>query len=325
MSSNLQASAYPPPAAEAPAGGLPENKKGAVLKKPFALRKSIINIYYIPALLLFLLFIIFPFFNGIRISFTNWNGYLPEYKYIGFKNYVFLLHDPNIGISFLNTVIYGFGSTLFQNILGLAFALFLNTKFRGRTLLRTVIYLPVMIAPLIMGYAMFFFLQYSGGALNDLIHLFGMQPVDWLASGSRAVGIITAVNSLQYLGIAMIIYLAGLQNIPVMYHEAAAIDGIRPAAEFRYITLPLLLPAITSSVIINLIGGLKLFDIIQALTGSGSVSMGTSSLSTYLTYEYFNGNNAGYSAAIGIVTFLFIMGVSNIAMAFFHKKEVDFG
>lgn len=286
-------------------------------------RKSIINIFYIPALILFGIFIVYPFLNGIRISFTNWNGYLPNYKYIGFQNYLHFFKDANVKTAFINTIIYGFGSTIFQNIIGLAFALFLNSKFKGRSLLRTIIYLPVMIAPLIMGYAMFFFFQYTGGALNDIMKLFGLQPVDWLASSGRAVGIMTGINTLQFLGVAMVLYLAGLQNIPEMYYEAASIDGIKPFNRFRYITLPLLYPAITSSIMINLIGGLKLFDIVQALSGTSAVSMGTSSLSTYLTYEYFNGQAAGYSATVGIFTFLFIMLVSNITMGILSRKEVD--
>lgn len=286
-------------------------------------KNSIINIFYIPALLLFAIFIVYPFVNGVRISFTNWNGYLPNYKYIGLANYLTFFKDPNIKMAFINTIIYGFGSTLFQNIIGLAFAIFLNGKFKGSTLLRTTIYLPVMIAPLIMGYTFFYMLQYSGGAFNDIMAVLNIKPVDWLASPARAVGIITGINTFQFLGVAMVIFLAGLQNIPDMYYEAGAMDGIGPWSRFRYITFPLLYPAITSSVMINLIGGLKLFDIIQALTGHGNVSMGTASLSTYLTYEYFNGQVAGYSATIGIFTFLFIMVVSNVAMIILNKREVD--
>lgn len=284
--------------------------------------KKLMNLFYLPAVLLFCVFVVYPFLEGIRISFTNWTGYLPDFKYVGFYNYKKFFQDPYIKTIFLNTIIYGFGSTLFQNILGLAFALFLNAKFRGRTVVRTAVYLSVMIAPLIMGYIMFYLLQYSGGALNDILLLIGREPIDWLAVPQRTVAIITLVNTLQFAGISMVIYLAGLQNIPAMYLEAADIDGVGAWGKFRYIKLPLLMPAITSAVTINLIGGLKLFDIIRALTPP-SPSTGAHSLSTYLTYQYFNVQQAGYSAVIGVFTFLFILLVSTVFMKYFDSKETQ--
>lgn len=282
--------------------------------------RTIMNFFYMPALLLFAVFVVFPLCEGIRISFTNWTGYLPDYKYVGFANYKKLFTDQYFPTVFLNTILYGFGSTILQNILGMALAVFLDGQFRGRGVLRAVVYLPAMIAPLIMGYVMFYIFQYSGGALNDIMRLFGYDMVDWLAVPSRTVTIILGVNTLQYVGVAMVIYLAGLQNIPMMYFEAAKMDGVNAWGMFRYITLPLLMPAITSAVILNLIGGLKLFDIIRALTPP-SPSSGAHSLSTYLTYQYFNVQKAGYSAVLGIVVFVFILIVANLCMWFFDKKE----
>jgi len=282
--------------------------------------RAIMNLFYLPALLLFGMFVVFPFFEGIRISFTNWTGYLPSYKYVGFANYRKLFTDQYFPRVFWNTILYGFGCTLLQNILGMGLALFLDTKFRGRGVLRAVVYLPAMIAPLIMGYIMFYVFQYSGGALNDIMRVAGRETVDWLASPGRSVAIILIVNTLQYVGVAMVIYLAGLQNIPVMYLEAARIDGVGAFQMFRSITFPLLMPAITSSVILNLIGGLKLFDIIRALLPP-SPSTGAHSLSTYLTYQYFNVQKAGYSAVLGILAFLFILIVANLCMWFFDRRE----
>ncbi len=207
-------------------------------------------------------------------------------------------------------------------MLGLAFALLLNQKFRGRSATRTLIYLPVMIAPLIMGYIMYFFFSYNNGALNDLIGIFGKEAVDWLSNGTTAVVILTLVNSLQFVGISMVIYLAGLQGIADMYYEAADIDGAKIWEKFRYVTLPLLLPAIISSVTINLIGGLKLFDIIMALT-SGGPGYDSHSLSTLIHRTYFASENAGYASAIGIVTFLLIAVFSNVVVQNLKKKEVE--
>jgi len=279
-----------------------------------------INLFYVPAVLLFLGLIVYPLIRGLQVSTTNWNGYSQHYKNTGFANYLRLLSDPNVHTAFINTIVYGVGSTLLQNILGLLFALLLNSKFPGRTAGRTLIYLPVMIAPLIMGYIMYFFVRYNNGVLNDVIGLFGFGPVDWMAVGPRAVIIITLVNTLQFVGVSMVIYLAGLQTIPAMYYEAAALDGASGWHRFRNVTLPMLIPAITSSVMINLIGGLKLFDVVVALAGR---NYDTNSLSTLINRTYFAGEAAGYASAIGVAMFVFIMVVSLIAQRFLAHREVE--
>lgn len=285
-------------------------------------RARTMNVFYVPALILFVVFVIYPFGKGIFLSFTNWNGYSQTYKMVGLSNYVRMLTDQNVHRALINTIIYGVGSTLLQNVLGLALALLLNQNFRGKSVIRTIIYLPVMIAPLIMGYVMYFFFTYDNGALNDILAIFGKGAVDWLASGNRGTAILTIVNSLQFVGISMVIYLAGLQGIPDMYYEAAAMDGIKSGQRFRYITLPLLMPAITSSVTINLIGGLKLFDIISALTGGGP-GYDTNSLSTLVHRTYFASENAGYASAIGLISFVLIMILSNIVVKYLEKKGVE--
>ena len=280
------------------------------------------NLFYIPALILFAIFVIGPFIKGIYLSLTNWNGYSPTYKMIGLSNYAKLFSDPNVLTAFRNTLIYGFGSTLIQNVLVILLAVFLNQKFLGRSIVRTMIYLPVMIAPLIMGYIMYFFFAYDRGALNDIGILLGTARVDWLSNGNRAVIILTLINSLQFVGISMIIYLAGLQNIPRLYYDAAAVDGASGARRFFSISLPLLTPSITSSVTINLIGGLKLFDVISALTGGGP-GYETHSLSTLIHRLYFGSEHAGYASAVGLVFFVFIMIVSNIVVRFLQKRQVE--
>jgi len=280
-----------------------------------------INLFYLPVLALFGVFVVYPFFDGIRISFTNWNGFLPDYNYVGFANYQNLFTDQWVRKFLGNTILYGFGSTIIQQVVGLSLAVFLDSNFRARGLVRTISYLPVMIAALIMGYIIFFIVQFRGGALNDLVGLFGMSRFDWIATGDRTRIVILIVNSLQYMGVSMVIYLAGLQNIPNMYKEAAAVDGVGPWNAFWYITFPLLAPALSASVVINLIGGLKLFDVIVALSPDAPTG-GAHSLITYLTYVYFRTEQAGYSAAIGVFTFLLILVVSIVVIKLLDKLEV---
>lgn len=292
--------------------------KRIVRRKLFS---SSLNLLYLPALLLFAIFILYPFFKGIHVSFTNWDGYSQEYSHIGWENYGRMFSDSRISLVVKNTLIYGLGSTFFQNVIGLLYAILLNQAVRGKELTRTIVFLPVIISPLIMGYIWYFFFQFNGGALNDIILLFRDQPVDLLADPEFNVWIITFVNTYQFLGIAMVIYLAGLQTIPKEYYEAAKIDGASPLSQFWHITLPLLRPSITVNIVLNLIGGLKLFDVIIALTNGGP-GYASQSLSTFMYHLYFVRQDAGYAASVGILMFVIISLISITALYYLRRKEV---
>ncbi|MFR0791010.1 MAG: carbohydrate ABC transporter permease [Lachnospiraceae bacterium] len=151
-------------------------------------RNRRMNLLYLPALGLVLLFVLLPLVTSVKTSFYNWNGYSPVKKFVGMKNYLDLFRDENFKMAFLNTIPYGFGSTILQNVLGLALALFLNTKFAGHKVVRTIVYLPVMISGLIMGYIMYFVVQ-NTGAINEILGWPGLQGRDWMAF--RAVGRVT--------------------------------------------------------------------------------------------------------------------------------------
>lgn len=277
----------------------------------------------IPALVLVLTFILFPLINAVRLSLYRWNGYSQNMRFVGVGNYIKLATDKKFWSSLGNTLIYGFGSTLLQNIAGLAAALFLNRKFRGRNAVRAILYLPIMISPFIMGQILYFFFQLEGGVLNELLSYIGLGSIYWTETGLSATLVITLANSWQYMGLCMIIYLAGLQNIPGMYREAARLDGAGELSEFRHVTLPLLIPSITTAVVTNLIGGLKLYDVIVALTNGGP-NRQSMSLAFYIQVLYFNDESAGYASAIGIVTFILIMLITLPINAFLRRREVEY-
>lgn len=277
----------------------------------------------IPAVAIMATFVLYPLLRGVWISFFKWNGYSQNKFFVGIQNYKDMFTDKYFRTAFFNTLLYGFGSTILQNVFGLALALFLNSKFKGRTAVRTIVYLPVMISGLLMGYIMYFFFQYNYGIINDIFEMLGWDRVNWLGDGTRAKIIITLVNSWQFVGMSMVMYMAGLQNIPQMYNEAAELDGANTWQRFRNVTLPLLIPSITSSVTVNLIGGLKLVDVIVSMTNGGPVHK-TESLSTYISYVYFTSEKAGYASAIGVFLFLFIFVVSTILNRYFTKKEVEY-
>lgn len=128
-----------------------------------------LNIFYIPAVVLMILFVAYPLFNAFYLSFFNWNGYSQTKEFFGFKNYISMFQDKNFRKALINTLIYGFGCTALQQVIGLALAMFLNGKFKGRSIVRTVIYMPAMVSGLVMGYIMYFFFQSKGGVINDML------------------------------------------------------------------------------------------------------------------------------------------------------------
>jgi raffinose/stachyose/melibiose transport system permease protein len=277
---------------------------------------------YLPALAAVCFFILYPFLNGIKISFTNWNGFSQTYDYIGFNQYTRMLKDPDTWLVVKNTLLYGVGSTILQNVIGLGYALLLNQSIRMRSFTRTVVYLPVIISPLIMGYIWYFFFAFQGGALNDLLVFFGLEKINALGDPSINIWLIVFANTFQFVGIAMIIYLAGLQSISKDFYEAAQMDGASAFQQFKSITLPMLMPSITINIVINIIGGLKLFDVIISLTGGGP-GYASQSMSTFMYDLYFNRQDAGYAATQGVFMAIIILILSLAALVYFKGKETE--
>ncbi len=287
---------------------------------PFAARR--INLLYLPAILLFLGFTIYPLVNGFILSLSNWNGYSPSRSFIGLGNYFRLASDPVFHNTLINTFIYGFGSTILQQVLGLSLALALDRAIRGRNVARAIIYLPVLVSPVVMGTMYYLLFSYDNGGLNDIVVALGGSKIAWLSQAGTSVAIIVLVNSVQFVGISMVIYLAGLQSIPTVYYEASQLDGADAWQQFTQITVPLLRPAFATSVVLNLIGGLKLFDVIQVLTGGGP-GYATNSVSTLIGKAYFDNQSAGYASAMGIVLFIIIAVLTLIFNTVLNRRRLE--
>lgn len=285
-------------------------------------RGGLVNLLYVPVLLLFAVFTVYPLLRGVGLSFTNWDGYSPDQGFVGMANYLRLLTDPTFHAVLLNTLIYGVGSTIIQQILGLALAVALDRPTRSRSVARAIIYLPVLVSPVIMGTMYYLLFQYNDGTFNDIMVALGGPRTAWLSNPGVATAIIVVVNSLQFTGISMIIYLAGLQSIPGEYYEASSLDGATGWKQFTNITVPLLQPAFAASIVLNLIGGLKLFDVIKVLTAGGP-GYSTNSVSTLISVAYFDDQTAGYASAMGVVLFALIIVVSLSVNAALNRRRLE--
>ena len=247
-----------------------------------------------------ILFIAAPLVNAVRISFFKWNGYSQNMRWYGLKNFVNLFTDNLFWRATLNTMIYGFGSTFFQNVCGLAAALFLNNKFKGRNGVRVILYMPIMISAFIMGQILYYFVQAEGGVFNELLGIIGISPIYWMKTGLSSTLMIMLANSWQYMGLCMIIYLAGLQNIPGDYYEVAELEKITILQKFRYITVPLLKPTTLFVTIITIINSFQVFDQVVIMTGGGPARH-SSVLVHYIYQNAFKFYNMGYACALGWV------------------------
>lgn len=273
----------------------------------------------LPAFLLFALFFLFPLVRGVGLSFTEWDGF-SQPEFIGFANFTKFFTDERALQDVRNTVLFALGSAPLLNIAGLFLALLLNRTFRGRNGVRALLYMPAVISPMIMGSIWYLLLQPRRGLFSLLLSRIGMESGgNWMTGGSSALLVIVLVNVWQYAGMTMIIYLAGLQAIPVEHYEASSVEGAGGAQTFRYIVLPQLLPALKINVITNIIGSLSVFDVIIALTDGGP-GYDTESLSIYIMRMCY-GNKTGYSTAVALMLFLIILIPVLVSLKFFQRAE----
>ncbi|WP_168120108.1 sugar ABC transporter permease [Paenibacillus sp. HB172176] len=276
----------------------------------------------VPAILLFGLFFLYPLTQGVGISLTDSNG-MTDASFVGLQNFKDFFHDDRARSDVMITVYFALGSAPLLNLFGLLYALFLDRKLAGRGFIRAAVYLPAVISPLIMGYIWYFILQPGRGYWAHVLQELGLERFDgnWLGESSSALVVLIVVNVWQYVGMTMIVYLAGLQGIPADLYEAGRIDGAGRWASLRYITLPLLYPSIKINVVTNIIGSLSVFEIIVALTDGGP-GYATESLSIYILRMLY-GSFTGYSTAVALILFVMILIPVALFLRFTRKSEYE--
>ncbi len=274
----------------------------------------------VPAFLLFALFFLYPFIQGVGMSLTDWDG-ISKANFIGLKNFADFFQDERAVGDIRNTLLFALGSAPLLNIIGLGYALLMNGKFKGKGIARVIIYLPAVISPLIMGYIWYLLLQPGRGFVFHALELIGKSSWlgNWLGDFTASMIVLVLVNVWQYAGMTMVVYLAGLQSIPEELYESAKMDGADSWNSFRCITIPMLLPSIRINVVTNIIGSLSVFDIIMALTDGGP-GYATESLSVYIMRMCY-GSKTGYSTAVAIIMFFIILIPVIISMRLTKEKE----
>ena len=272
----------------------------------------------IPALLLFVAFNTIPLITGAMYSFTNYRGY-GSYEFVGLRNYIDLFTDSRVGNSYLFTFKYAIAGTILVNLLSLLLALGLNSKIKCKSLLRGVYFLPNILGGLIIGYIFSFIFTYIIPAIGSALHL-GFLENSILANEKYAWIGVLIVGVWQAVAMNTIIYISGLQTIPGDIYEAGMIDGAGKWQTFKSLTLPMLMPFVSTNLILSTKNMLMVFDQIMALT-KGGPAQSTESIS-YLIYKNgMDGGQFGFQSANAVVFFVVIVTISVIQMAVTNKKE----
>ena len=270
----------------------------------------------LPALLLFAFVVLVPSGRGIYYAFTDWDGLDPDFAFIGLQNFTDMLSDEDALGAVWHTVLIAVAITVIQNGIGLLLALGVNSMIKTRNVLRVLLFAPAVVTPIVTAY-LWRNLLGPDGAINAVLGPWGR---DWLGDPDLALWMIVVVVVWQFAGYSMVIFLAGLQSVPREIYEAAAIDGSGAVRRFWSIIRPLLAPAITINLMLSIIGGIKLFDQVYALTGGGP-GHATDTISTLIYKDAFTLGEFGYSIALAVVLTIIVAVVSAGQYAVLSRNE----
>ncbi|MFC9607197.1 carbohydrate ABC transporter permease [Streptomyces niveus] len=273
-----------------------------------------------PAMLLFAFVVLVPSARGVYYAFTDWDGLDPRFSFVGLDNFGAMFRDPDAVQAIWHTLLIAVAVTVIQNGFGLLLALGVNSVIKSRNVLRVFLFAPAVVTPIVTAYLWRNLLS-PEGAVNSLLGAVGLGSwqQDWLGDPDIALWSVVGVVVWQFGGYSMVIFLAGLQSVPKEIYEAADIDGAGPFRRFWSVTRPLLAPALTINLMLSIIGGIKLFDQVYALTGGGP-GHATDTLSTLIYKDAFTLGEFGYSIALAVVLTI-IVAVASAGQYFFLSRN----
>lgn len=276
-----------------------------------------------PSLTIYSIFYMVPLVAVFIMGFTDWNARrLWEPTFVGLDNIISFLTDKNFATAFKNTFKFSIVTTIGKTVVGLVLALILVRKLKGRNFFRTWFFLPTVLNQVVIG-LLFTAIFKMDGVFSDVLLKLGIidKAIDWLAKPQFSFPIIMFVEIWEWSGLSMMIFIAGIQAIPPVYYEAAAIDGATGWQRFRNITLPLLTTSFNFCITIALIGGFKVFTVVYVLTNGGP-GFATDVLSRY-SLTMMNAGLYGKAAAASLVQAVIVILLSVGLNTFFKKREVE--
>ncbi len=273
-----------------------------------------------PAFLLYLLFILVPIIWSLAMSFTDYN--FVDANLVGFENYINLISDEIFLTSVFNTVLFGVYTILPTMIIGLFLAVLLNGSIKGRSVFRTIFYLPNIFSMVAVSMAWLYLLDTNAGLINQFLKEIGLQPVQWLRDTTLSMISVSVASIWATVGYNMVVFLAGLQGIPDYLYEAASIDGVSRWGQFRYITLPLLAPS-TFFVFVNAcIRSFQVFGQVLVMTAGGPMNS-TTTIAHQIYRNGFEYYKMGYASAQAVILLIIVLIITVINFRYGRGEEAD--
>ena len=275
--------------------------------------------FYLPAFAIFFIFFLLPTFSSFYYSLTRWT--LFDSEFIGLDNFTQFFEEPALTKGLTNTLIYAFVTSGMKVVLGMLLAVLLTSSVIGKAFMRSVVFFPVLVSTIGVGIMFTVLLEPDVGLINEALAVVGIDGPRWLVDPSYALLSVALVDVWKGVGLATVIYIAGIVSIPREYADAARVDGASALQVFRHVTLPLARPATVTVIILSLIGGLRSFDLIWAMTRGGPGF--TSDVIASVIYKQYQAGFYGLSTAGNVVLFVLVTAIILPLYAFLSRREVQ--
>jgi raffinose/stachyose/melibiose transport system permease protein len=275
--------------------------------------------FYIPAGVVYGVLFLVPTFIAFYFSLTRWGLFSQEF--IGFDNFVQFFNEPALLTGLKNSLIYGVITSALKVVLGLLLAVLLTSQIIARGWLRSVVFFPVLVSTIGIGITFTILMNPQQGLINEVLAVVGIEGPGWLTDPDLALYSVALVDVWKGVGLATVIYIAGIVSIPRDYFEAAEMDGANAFQRFRQIILPLARPATVTVIILSLIGGLRSFDLIWAMTRGGPGF--SSDVIASVIYKQYQAGFYGLSTAGNVVLFLVVTAIVLPLFWALNRKQVE--
>ena len=280
------------------------------------------KLFIVPAFIIYTVLMIIPIIGAFGLSFTDWNGISADYDFVGIQNYLSMLSDDRLRNAVTVTLKITVTVVLVVNILGLFIAILLSQAGKLTNIFRSVFFLPYVLSTVAISFIWLAILSYTG-VLNSLLEIVGLGDLvnDYIGNAPNAIKSICIIEIWRTLGFHMVLYLASIQTVPRDLYEACIVDGGSKWQQFRYVTLPMIVPGITISVIMSIMTEMKQYDIVKVITNGGP-GYSTETITYNIVTQAFGNNMLGYSSAIAVFLFVIIAAISVLQIQLSKKLEV---
>jgi len=282
-------------------------------------KKMYSYLFLLPAGIVYFVFYLLPTLMSLFFSLTRWT--LTKWQFIGFENYVMFFEETSLRIGFKNTIIYAVVTCGLKVVLALLLATLLTSRIWFRDYFRSMVFFPTLLSTIAVGIAFSTMMHPTQGVINSALASLGIDGPDWLGNTKLALYSVALIDVWKGVGIATVIYIAGILSIPQHYYEALKIDGGNAFRGFWHITLPLSRPAMNSVIILAFIGGLRTFDLIWATTRGGPGF--STDLIASIIYKQYQAGFYGLATAGNVILFIGISVLAFPLYMFLNRREVD--